>query len=95
MFVLDCAQELLTGEGLTLLMDALRGSATRAAADTTDTPAEILQSLLHALAACGANGRSTAPPHVISDLHEVVSSLQGHGDEAVRAAANAVCEMFE
>jgi len=93
MYVHDCAQELLTGDGLTMLMDALRGSGGTAA--STCTPPEVLQSLLEALAACGANGRSTAPPHVISDLHEVVSALQGHGDEGVRAAAQAVCEMFE
>lgn len=97
MFVFDCAQELLTGEGLTLLMDALRGDGAAPAADAagTSTPPDILTNLLHALAACGANGRSTAPPHVISELHEVVSALQGHEDDAVRAAAHAVCEMFE
>eukprot|EP00892_Ulva_mutabilis_P008231 jgi/Ulvmu1/5780/UM025_0034.1 len=95
MFVHDCALQLLTGDGLLLLMAALRGSASGGAAAATDTPPEVLQSLLEALAACGANGRSTAPPHVISDLHEVVSSLQGHADEGVRGAAQAVCEMFE
>jgi hypothetical protein len=95
MYVQDCRDEMLSGDGLTYLMDALCGSQGAAALPETDTHAQVLCCLLEALFRCGSAGKATAAASIISDLHLVVSHLTRHPDSAVRGWADKVAAMFE
>lgn len=95
MYVSQCRQELLSGEGLTLLMDALCGSRGPQCLPHTDTPSHVLQSLLESLHRCGSAGKASAPAGIISDLHLVVGHLTGHSDALVRSWAEKVADMFD
>lgn len=95
MYVSKCRQDLLSGEGLTLLMEALCGSGGPQCLPNTDTSAHVLHSLLESLYHCGSAGKATAPAGIISDLHLVVGHLTGHSNGNVRLWAEKVAAMFD
>ena len=95
MYVTKCREDLLSGEGLAVLIEALCGSGGPQLLPNTDTPAHILHSLLESLYRCGSAGKATAPAGIISDLHLVVGHLSRHRDCSVKSWAEKVAAMFD
>lgn len=95
MYASECGQDVLSGEGLTMLMEGLCGAAGAQCLPGTQTPAQVVHHLLEALYHCGSAGKATAPAVVISNLHLVVGHLKGHSDSNVRSWAERVSTMFD
>lgn len=93
MYANECRAEVLSSEGLTLVMEALCGPA--CTYPVTRTPVRILVALLESLFHCGSSGKATASADVISRLHSVVGHFTNHENRNVKAWAVKVSEMFE
>jgi hypothetical protein len=94
LFPSQCAEVLLSDEGIKVMLETLEG-AKRASASGPAIAAFVIQSMLTVLLRCGSKGKSSAGETMVSKLHCLVSSFERHGDQAVAALAQQVVDLFE
>ena len=90
---MDTAGALLTDNGIAQLLLSVGYDASENPAGSL--PSETLESLLLMLCNCGTQGRSTARPDTIVELHRLVLALRECDDERVSQLAAQGALMFE